>query len=240
MNIAIVEDCKEHSDFLKKYIVLWGNKIGEKMYISQFASAEEFLFHYEESINIDAVFLDIQMPGLSGVELARKIRIDNRDISIVFTTGIDDYIEEGYELEAVHYLMKPLDTEKIEYCLSKINEKNNRNEQYVVLKNEEDVFRVAASKIWWVSAIGHGVLVGIEDNKEVKRTDLLNSIGEIEKTLEYLPQFVKTHRSYLVNLEHVKRIKKTEVMMDNGDEIPLSRRMYKVVNDKFIRFFTSI
>lgn len=237
MQIAIVEDCKEHSELIKQYIDNWSRMSEEKVAIRQFDSAEQFLFHSENATEIDTIFMDIQMPGLSGVELARKIREKNHQVAIVFTTGIDDYMEEGYELEATHYLLKPVSEEKVRRCLDKISEKQKKKEHYIILHGEEDTFRIAESNIWWVSALGHKVIVGMEEAGGVKRIHLSNSMGEMEKILFQLPEFVKSHRSYIVNLKHVKSIRKADIIMDNGDEIPLSRRMYKEVNERFIQFF---
>lgn len=239
MNISIVEDCKEHSEMIRHYIEEWGIERGEKVFVSQFADGEKFLFHNEDTNNIDAIFMDIQMPGISGVELARKIRERNQEIAIVFTTGIDDYIEEGYELEATHYLMKPVSADKVRLCLDKVAKKEKKKEKYIVLNGDEGAFRIAVSSIWWVSAMGHNVILGIEDNQHsVKRVTARNSMGELEKELLKDNSFQKTHRSYIVNLRFVKSITKTDIIMDNGDKIPLSRRMYRNVNESFIQFFT--
>lgn len=238
MNIAIVEDCREHSDLIKHYIEEWSKAAIKKVYVTVFESAEKFLFYHEDASNIDVVFMDIQMSGISGVELARKLRENNQDTAIIFTTGIDDYIEEGYELEAMHYLMKPVSEEKVKFCLDKVASKNKKKECYVVLNGEEDTFRTAISKIWWVSAMGHKVILGIENmDGSIETITAKNSMGELEKELLQGGMFQKTHRSYIVNLMFVKSITKTDVIMDNGDKIPLSRRMYQKVNESFIHFF---
>lgn len=238
MNIAIVEDCREHSSILKHYIEEWSRNQKAKVQITEFANAEQFLFHNEEADSVDAVFMDIQMPGISGVELARKLREKNRETAIVFTTGIDDYIAEGYELEAMHYLIKPVSEEKIYLCLDKVVEKKNSKEQYIVLNGNEDTFRVALSKIWWVSAMGHNSIMAIEDEAgNVSRVTVKNSMGYLEKELLQSNIFEKSHRSYMVNLMHIRSISKTDVTMDNNEKVPLSRRMYQNVNESFIKFF---
>ena len=236
MRTAIVEDCQEHSDLLKQYILNWGNRKKHKIVIRQFSSAEQFLFHFEEEEVPDVVFLDIQMPGLSGVELAKKLREKEQQIAIVFTTGIDDYIAEGYDLEAVHYLLKPLQEEKIGVCLDKIARKQCK-ESYVILNGFGETFRVKVSDIWWAEAQGHHAVLGISDSGNIKKVKIANSIGAMQERLPKSNEFVKTHRSYLVNLRHVKNIRRAEILMDDGTVIPLSRRIYKEVNEQFIRLY---
>lgn len=86
--------------------------------------------------------------------------------------------------------------------------------------------------------MGHHVMIGVEDeNGIVKRVSAGNSIGEMEKLLLTDRMFRKTHRSYIVNLAHVRSITKTDVIMDNQDMIPLSRRMYQQVNESFINYY---
>lgn len=239
MNVAIVEDCVEHSNLIEAYIEEWSAKAGKKVTVTVYESGDKFWFHNEDTSHIDVVFLDIQMPGISGVELARKIREKNQEIAIVFTTGIDDYIAEGYELEAIHYLMKPVSAEKVGLCLDKVAKKTKQREQYITYNSDENVCKAAYSQIWWISAMGHHVILGVEGSDgSVKRVTARNSIGDIEKQLLTCDMFRKTHRSYIVNLMHVKIITKTDVIMDNQDKIPLSRRLYQQVNESFIRFYT--
>lgn len=239
MNVVIVEDCKEHSELLKSYIEAWSANSGQKVSVAVYEDGEKFLFHIEDTKDIDAVFLDIQMPGITGVELARKLRGSHKELAIIFTTGIDDYMEEGYELEAIHYLMKPIRAEKVALCLDKVCRKAMQKEEYLVVNSGEDIFKVAHSKIWWLSAMGHYTILAVQENDgTIKRMDARNSIGEMEKQLLTNPMFQKSHRSYIVNLAHVKSIAKTDVVMDNQDKIPLSRRMYQQVNEGFIRFYT--
>ena len=109
LNIAIVEDESIHADLIERYIGDWAKEKHIRCQFRKFPNAESFLFEWEENRIWDALFLDIQMPGTNGVELARQIRTQDGKVAIVFTTGITDYLQEGYELAALHYLIKPLE-----------------------------------------------------------------------------------------------------------------------------------
>lgn len=236
MKIAIVEDEREHRELIKKYIAEACKSKNIQNQIFEFESGEQFLFENED-IDVDVVFLDIQMPGISGVELARKLRADNKDISIVFATGIDDYIEEGYELEAIHYLKKPIDKEKISLCIERINKISNQN-RYTIIETKNGKYKVNIKKLVCVEAIAHKTVITIDKGSEYEDIESTFSLGEIERELASFEEIQKTHRSYLVNLSYVRNITKTDVVMDNGKVIPLSRRMYREVNQNFIRYFT--
>lgn len=235
MKIAIVEDEKEHRQLIKKYIEDACESKNIKYQIFEFESGEQFLFENED-INADVAFLDIQMPGISGVELARKLRESNNDISIVFATGIDDYIEEGYELEAIHYLRKPIDKDKVALCMDRIHKKSD-DSRYLLIDTNDGKYKVNIKEIVSVEASAHNTVIVVNQKEEFRQIESTLSLGEMEQQLSSFAGFQKTHRSYLVNLLYVKNITKTDVIMDDGTVIPLSRRMYKEVNENFIRHF---
>lgn len=244
MKIAIVEDEKEHALLLESYIKNWSEKRGRQVICRIFDSPEAFLFEWAQEKDFAILFLDIQMPKMSGMELAKRIRKDSDLVGIVFTTGIVDFMQEGYEVSAIHYLLKPLSEEKVVSCLEKFCQKAQTESPSLVLRTQTGTQRFYARQIWWICAMGHHILAGAEqipsgENKAggLRRLEASDSIGDVERVLPKDGSFVKCHRSYLVNLSHVYRIEKTEVVLDNGDKIPLSRRLYQTVNDSFIRYY---
>ena len=85
----------------------------------------------------DVVLLDVIMPGMDGVELAKKIREQNRDIAIVFTTGMTDYLQEGYEVAALHYLVKPLEKAKVWDCMERICGRQESGKSHIFMLEAE-------------------------------------------------------------------------------------------------------
>ncbi len=238
MKIAIVEDLKEHADLLSSYLEAWAQKGGQEIMVKRYESAEAFRFDWEEEKDFTVLFLDIQMGSMSGVELARWVRQDSRTVEIVFTTGISDYMQEGYEVEALHYLLKPIDRKKVEGCMDRIRERAKRERSCLCLRFEAGTERIGTEDIWWLGALRHNVLLcTCGPDGQFKRREAQNSMGELEKALAGEEAFIRCHRSYLVNLAHVCRIEKTDVVMDNQDRVPLSRRLYNSVNEGFIRYY---
>lgn len=236
MNIAIIEDEEVHKKLLATYLEAWSKEHNIGIRISGFPSAESFLFEWEENSNFDILFIDIQMQAMNGMEMARKIREKDKNISIVFTTGITDYLQEGYEVEAMHYLIKPIDEEKIRKCMDKVFAKCKVT-KYLLVRTKDEVIKVEEDKINYIEARGHGALIEIKEDKEdsmiIESTD---SISEIEKLIDS-SKFIKCHRSYICNIENVHHIDKTDVHFDNGSIIPVSRRLYEKVNQSFIEYF---
>ena len=91
---------------------IWSRQREIPVLVETFSSAEAFLFRYEEDKTFDFLLLDIEMGGMDGVTLARQVRRDSEDLQLVFITGYWDYIGEGYDVSALHYLLKPVRQDK--------------------------------------------------------------------------------------------------------------------------------
>lgn len=234
MNIAICDDEKSQRDLLQKYVYEWAEKENKKISVFLFQSSEQFSFYWSEEKTIDLILLDIQMGERNGVELAKKIRETDQYMQIVFITAITEYIAEGYEVEALHYLVKPIDKERLFRCLDKalLREKNTGNK--MLLETKEGMVSIPIHDIWYMEALGHQCMIYTKDDVyEVKE-----SLGKIEAKAEGGEGLlIKCHRSYLVNLKHVSKIEKEFVIMDDERKIPISRNSYKGVAQAFIAFY---
>ncbi len=234
MNIAIVEDEASHSRLLEQYITAWGLSKKEIVHAFCYASAESFLFSLED-FHFDAVFADIQMPGMNGMDMIKKLRQKDGSIPVVFTTGLSDYLQEGYEVQALNYLIKPISEEKVAGCMDHVCSQCSRKDFYM-MKSENGTLKVSLHEINYCEADGHYAVFAMTDKTQVRS---ISSLSDIERELSGKP-FIKCHRSYLCNLENVKQITQDTVLFDNGDTVPLSRRSYRAVNQAFIAFYKEL
>ena len=239
LKIAIIEDEQIHTELLTDYLQTWGKEHKTPISIQGFPSAESFLFVWAETNDFDILFVDIQMREMNGVEMARKVRAQNEEIAIVFTTGITDYMESGYEVEALHYLLKPIDMDKVGQCMDKVLRRSHK-EQYLLLHGKEETIRVPVDKITYAEARGHGCMIETYTKAgEGTRIEITESISELEKQLN--PHgFIRCHRSYLCRIGSIHQIGRTDITLDSGSVIPVSRRMYAELNRKFIAYFRKI
>ncbi|MBO5146184.1 MAG: response regulator transcription factor [Lachnospiraceae bacterium] len=233
MRIAVIEDEQVHRALLASYIKRWGTDRKVPVSLAAFADAESFLFQWEDTA-YDALFVDIQMAGMNGVELAKAVRQKDRSTSLVFTTGIADFWEEGYEVEAMRYLLKPLSEEKVRACLDLINEKK-KNDTYVIIHTPEDeIQKLPVEDINYVEAMGHGTRIGLMNSEPAACRE---SISELTRLLG-TKDFQKCHRSYLCSLKNIHKIDRERISFDDGSAVPVSRRMYREVNQAFIAYHT--
>ncbi len=234
IKLAICDDEITETKYLSKLIDKWARTNKEAVKIHTFDSAESFFFQYAEDKSFDILLLDIQMKNMSGLELARQIRQDNDSVQIVFITGYPDFMAEGYEVSALHYLMKPVNEQKLFEVLDKACKRLSRVEKVILLKADGENVRIPVGSIVYAESFAHTVEITTNSDKITASL----SISELEKALD--EGFIRCHRSYIVGLKYINRITKNDVILDNNIKIPLSRRLYGKVNQSFISFIREV
>ena len=231
LNIAVCDDEAAQIEYLSSLVEQWAASTGNVVMLKSFVSAESFLFEYAENKNYDILLLDIQMKEIDGIGLAKEVRKHSKDTQIVFVTGYDKYISEGYDVQALHYLMKPVSFGKISEVLSRAAGNLGRVSPAVLINANGENVKLTLSDIFCVEAVGHTLKITCA-NGDISVNQSLSSfksnIGN---------DFIYTHRSFIVNLEHVRRITKTDVILDNGKAVPVSRRMFDDINKAFIAYY---
>ena len=233
--ISICDDMKQDTQYIASAVKKWAEQENVCVDIHTFPSAESFLFDYAEQKDYDILLLDIEMSSMNGVELAKRIRQDNDAVQIVFITGYSDFMAEGYEVSALHYLMKPVAFDKLSKALNRAADKLNKTEKSVIISVDGERLRIAISDIVSVEAFAHFcTLTTIHASFKVK-----TSITAVEKMIceSAGDEFVRCPRSYIVGVKYIKSISKTDITLDSGVKIPLSRSHYQTVNQAFIRYF---
>lgn len=230
--VAICDDVQTDAEYVAELLKEWATERGYMVPTKWFPSAESFLFHYADNKVYDILLLDIEMGETDGVALAKKVRQEDGNLQIVFITGYPDYIEEGYEVAALHYLMKPVDRKKLFIVLDRAVNNLQKHKRAVVLPIDGEAVKVPVDAIQYVEAFSHRV--SVVTTKGIY--ELRKSLSEIE-TL-FGKGFVRCHRSYLVGLDFVAGLSKTKVTLDNGTELPLSRSAAAMVHKAFIEYYT--
>lgn len=226
-NIAVCDDQEAERGYLSVLVDQWSKDRGHRIQISTFSSAENFLFQYEEQKAYDILLLDIEMGQMNGVELAKVLRKENDKIQIIFVTGYSDYISEGYEVEALHYLMKPVKEEKLWEVLDRAAQKLAKNEKILNLESSGGIYRIPVYQIRYAEVYGNYVTIHAAEEIRVKMT-----LGELEESLD--ERFLRISRSYLVNLTRILRVTKKEILLNDGTSLSLPRGAYEQVNRAII------
>lgn len=230
LTIAICDDDQSYSEYIQKIIINWAECSGHVCQFALFTSAEAFLFAYEVDKSFDILLLDIEMKEMSGVELAKQIRLDNFHAEIIFITSHFEFYGEGYEVDALHYLIKPIAQEKLYGVLDKAVEKLSKEPPHIIFSSDGEMVKLYQKDILYVEAFSHYVSIVTRE----KKYNVREKISTFEERLENV--FFRTHRSYLVSLKHVTRISRKTVCVNDKIELPLSRGKYDAIHYAFIKY----
>lgn len=229
--IAICDDCEADRQYIAGLVQEWAAKTGHIAGIAFFSSAENFLFHYEDENDYDILLLDIEMGEMDGVQLAKKLRKTNQTMQIVFITGFPDFMAEGYEVAALHYLMKPVQTEKLFTVLGRAVYNLAKQEKCLRITFDRQTEFVALRSITYIEAQRQYVVIHTDTREYRMKASLTDTKKELD---DY---FFQCQRSFLVNLCHVWRIHGDFVELKNGTQVPISRGMAQKIGKEMIRLF---
>ncbi len=230
IKVAICEDEKVHQELLIEYLQKLFNELSIDYDLCIFNSGEQLLENYPE--DMDIFLLDIQMGELSGMDIARKIRdIDSNTVEIIFTTSLIEYIQEGYEVRAYRYLLKPIEFHDIKnHITACIEEIHNRRDKYLVISNKYENYKIKIENITYIEVQNKDITIHTLDNDyEIKM-----SMNKIEKELKKY-NFIRCHKSFLININFVENVKQYVAILEDGQEIPISRYKFKEFKTIFLK-----
>ena len=173
----------------------------------------------------DLVFLDIEMPGIDGITLAKRLRAVSENVQIVFLTSHIEYALEGYEVNALRYLVKPVDMNKLSEVLKYIQDKKNNSRQIMIKQEGEDIV-IDINDIIYMESMDKNVRIVTSKSEYITRYNISDYEEELKNS-----GFLRIHRGYLISLSKVKKIVKNDVVMDGDISLPVSRSNIKTLKD---------
>ena len=231
-SFAICENEPIQVEWLQSLLEEYAEARGYMICISTWESAEAFLFHYAEDKNVDLILLDIEMNELSGMEMARQLRQKNDQIGILFITGMTEYIGEGYSVEAVDYLIKPIKKEKLFQVLDRSLEKIAASPAYILIEQNDEQLKIPLEDILIIEVEGRELNIKTDERLIQMKQPLKEFMQLVDSE-----QFVQPYRNIVVNCSRIKRVKKGELIMDDNSIVPVSRRNQKEIVAAFVDYF---
>lgn len=222
LRLAICDDMPEFLQFTKELLEHWEEKPVDIL-IELFTDGDS-LIESHTSNPFDIILLDVVMPLLNGIEIASEIRKFDSSVKIVFLTSSSEYAVESYSVNANYYLLKPIDKNKLFYCLNNFYTDIMEHARYITIKSVTAVHRIALRNIEHIEAQGKRVLFVLCDGTTVEST---NPFYFYEDQLLQEDGFLKCHRSYMVNIYKITTYTQREIRMQSGFRIPISRSYHK-------------
>lgn len=206
--------------------------------VQTFASAFELLEHLEAKGGFDLYLLDILMPKIAGLELARRIRKRQEPSELVFLTVSREYALEAFDVAACGYLVKPLEQEKFEEMMLRAVQRLTRPENSSLLLKTRDGFRkLSFRELVVVESFNHDRVCTLADGSRYVTSNTLTSLME---RLSGDPRFFSPHRAYIVNLEHITALNADSVLLSNGQQVPVAQASLPALKRAYVAYLSQV
>jgi DNA-binding LytR/AlgR family response regulator len=233
IRIAICDDEKHMSDHIRAMASDFFRKKNREIQLRTFSSGEELLSYDGQ---IDILFLDIQMKGMDGIETARKLRASKFQGFLIFITVLKEMVFQSFEVQAYDYLVKPVDEKQFEKTMERlyVSMQNVGEDSLLVQKGYEGRI-IREEEIVFCEIIDRKIYLNLASGEVV---DYYERIENLETKLG--SHFFRCHRSYLINLKHLKGYKNGTACMDNGKEVPVSRLRSKEFSSVVLQYMKNM
>lgn len=233
MRIAVCDDDEKELDHFMNLIEEYQLNRGINHECRFFHNSIDLLCNIKGG-EYDLILLDVVMLGISGVQAAQEIRERDKNVKIIFVSSSAEFAVSSYSVGAYYYLLKPVDVDSLFPLLDRVErELFMQDEQGLVLKDRKCIARISFTELEYVEVMNKTVFFYLADGIVHKMTAALS---DIEGKLLSRPEFIKTHRSCIVNLNYVQKVGVSSIVTKNEHTIPISRQRRNQVHDAYVHF----
>ncbi|MEG1358745.1 MAG: LytTR family DNA-binding domain-containing protein [Clostridia bacterium] len=240
MNIVICDDDLLYRDAIADPINQWirNHDLENQSIVRCFSSTEDLLEAWQSKMQIDLLFLDIEIPGeMSGLDLARTIRQEDHQLNIVFVTNYAEYACDGYSVNALRYLKKPIPDHKLFECLDIVfHQCEFLQETSILVESQRHSIVLPLKQIIYLQSSAHYVAIYCVYGKTLQiRRNISQLLTELPTEL-----FIQCHRGYIVNLLYVRSITKADIAMAGGFRVPIGAKFVNIVLKRVNQYYQGI
>ena len=215
--------------FLERYRVRCDHRIE----YTAFSSPLDLLAEIEKGSRYDLLFLDVLMPGETGIHAAAEIRNYDSNVKIIFLTSTQEYAVQSYTVGAYYYQLKPVREENFRWLMdSAIAQCEKEQEDSLILRCKNGITRIRLRHLEYCEVNHRTLFIHLDDGKTLES---MGSLEELGRLLEPYGYFMSPHRSFLVNLDHIQNLSYQRITMSSQTEIPLARGKYHEIKDAYLK-----
>lgn len=233
--IAICEDEIYYKEELLAFLKAYESESGNSLLIEYYSSGEEFLELGKNKV-YHIIILDVEMGKLTGVEVAREIRKQDETVQIIFATSHERYAIDAFDVSALGYLVKPVSYLKLKKLISNaimlvdfMNDKEDAKKRYIKVKVKYETVNILVDSIRYIEKKRNKCIIHEKDNEY----SCYETLTQFYEKLD-IHKFIYTHQGYIVNYDKIQEVLDNSVILDDYIEIPLSRRYYKPLKERFM------
>ena len=231
MKIAICDDDVIFLDTISSLLEKWAEKKGISLTVYPFQSGDSLLLTLQKEY-MDLIFLDIVMPLINGIEIAKELRNINQTTPIIFLSFSKEFAVDSYEVKAFHYLLKPVTEEKLFAVLNDFFKDFEKSHETFIAQTAEGFCKIKIADVVYLEAQNKQVNVYLSNGTVIKIRELFS---KCEGAFSINKGFYKSHRSYIVNLNCITQFTKTQITTNTDAVIPVSRNNYADFKEFYLK-----
>ncbi len=228
LKIGVCDDDVAYLMIMKKYIDRWAAEKGINIELQLFSCGEELLGHIRAYGRYDLIILDIEMKGIDGLRIAKKIRDKDRFTTLIFMSQYDTFFRNGYEVHPFYFFSKPIEKRHFEDILGRYLIIYQEASENITFKKKKVSYSISLSDIIYFTSDKRLIYI-------VCKEDIHSYYGKLDEVQKMLYQkkqrFLRIHKSYLVNMKHISQYHYKNVVLCNGADLPISKEYRKSVNE---------
>lgn len=239
LRIGICDDNREDIGRIKELAVCFSEEHPETpVQIQSYNMPYDLLDAVEETGGFDLYLLDVVMPHMTGMDLARRIRERKEKAEILFLTVSKEYAVEAFSVKAAGYLVKPVrKTDFDDAVLDCIHRLSPENSPSLMLRSKDGIHRVQTHELVCIESFNHNQVCTLSDGSTLETAATL---AELMEELKEYPAFIRPHRAYIVNMDFIRRLTTYELLLTNGKRIPVPQSGYGKLKSAYLAYMTRI
>lgn len=234
IKVAFCDDDMSVVDELKGLLNQYCTKHNREITYDAFYSSLELMAEIERGVRYDVLFLDVILPNENGISIAKEIRQYDSVVKIIFLTSSSDFAVQSYTVDAYFYQMKPIWKEHFFKLMdSAISQCQKEQKRSLILRCKSGITRIELDRLIYCEVIGRTLLFHMENGQ------ILEGAGSMDKLYEQLSQyenFVRSHRSFLINMEYIQKISCRAITMENLEEIPIPHGKCSEIKNRYLEY----
>lgn len=234
MKIAVCDDntmfLQEVVGALKQYSETYHTHVEYKM----FPNPLELVAQIENGAHYDVILMDVMMPGINGIQCARDIRDYDNCVKIVFMTCSPEFAVDSYSVGAAQYLLKPIKKEKLFMTLRQLEVELEHAKKFVfLLKTKSGITKIALSALEYCEVINRKLVLRLANGEEY---ECGLKMSDLEEKLLSFGMFIRPHRSYIINMDYIRSMTTSSIVMECGIEVPIPRDKSAQIKQTYMNY----